>query len=115
MRIVKFDEFIELPEGTVYGFYRPCFTNDLYIKGESLNSKQDWFYSCITPCNFDYNNDCQNIDAMQAMENGEHCVLDVSIQERDGMFDYDRMFLIYEEEDILKIINKLKSCIDGTI
>ena len=43
------------------------------------------------------------------MEDGLEVPPDFDILQRDGMYDYDRKFLIYSKEDVQAVINKLKS------
>jgi hypothetical protein len=35
---------------------------------------------------------------------------DIDETQRDGLFEEDELFAIYDNEDILKLINKLKTC-----
>ena len=110
MKIVNYTEFSKLPVNTVYGFYHPCIMSGIYIKGDSRSNNNndiisDWYFSSINEPMLDSDED----NIMSEMENkGISVDIDVDIQMRDGMFDYDRKFVIYEKSDVIKIIEKLK-------
>lgn len=91
MRIVDFDDFVKLPPGTVFSFYEPYVCTGLHIlrgvithEGETKAS--DFFYiSLIATC-----------------WNGDPPTCECAI-ERDGCFDYNRQFAVYEAADLYNI------------
>jgi len=106
MRIVDYNTFIKLPEGTMYCEYSPCVFGDLKIKDETI-SNSDWFYSSLQS-NPEFDSDFYG-EACEPMKKGEDINPDFNCIERDGMFDYDRQFLIYNKGDVQAMINKLQS------
>jgi hypothetical protein len=110
MKIVDYDTFVSLPEKTLYSFYAPCYTDGLKVKGETTNKGKDWFYSdMLDNPKQEYEGEfLQYAEVMEKMEKGESIKADFHILERDGMFDYERQFLVYEKEDIEEMIEKLK-------
>lgn len=69
------------------------------------------------PKDYIYKNLIGNIDAessddefyilLNAEENGTSFKLDFDCSERDGFFDETQMYAIYDQEDIIGLINKL--------
>lgn len=111
MKIISHDEFVKLPSGILYSEYTQCIFGELKIKYESI-SDSDWFYSNLEG-NPDYYNgfseSIQFVDACAIMENGNDLAPDLNTLERDGMFDHDRLFCVYNHKDIMMIIDKLQS------
>lgn len=105
MKIVDYNEFIETPKYTIYSEYYDCNICDIHCKGDVINNKSDWFYSQLTN-NLEYNSDVYS-EAFLEMENGKSIDIDVTTIQRDGMYDNDRRFIIYEKNDIIELIEKL--------
>ena len=86
MRIVGFDEFCSLPDGTVFSYWEPCIASGLYRRGEVISvdgGPKDFFEASLTAESY----------------NGEPPVVDL-IESRWGMFDYDQQFVAYDKDDI---------------
>lgn len=111
MRIVKREEFLKLPSGTVYAtHYNDDGFGTLCIK-RSSSPNNDWYYTDLN--DFD---DCDNSDdrykKMKLMrEEGASYPLRLDTQSRDGLFEEDEFFAIYERGDIQNIITKLTECL----
>jgi hypothetical protein len=109
MKIVDYDTFVKMPQGTIYSTYSPCNFGDIYCLEEVINDGSDWFLSRMI------NNPDDNCDIQKCctdMENGVSIDADFHCWERDGMFDYDRKFLVYETKDIEMFIEKLQDCLN---
>ncbi len=112
MKIVSLKEFLLLPTGVVYMKYEPCVFEDLCVKDDSLN--KDFFYSNIT-----YDLDCTGCDdfadkLFDAQENKTSVKTDFDCVGRDGCFDDEQLFAVYEKEDVERLIDKLnKSLINA--
>ena len=117
MKIITYDEFIKTPKGTLYSEYEPCIFGEVKIKHDVIEHKGeiiDWYYQELTNNpDWDYAEPYDISSICKKMEDGVDVPPDFDIIERDGMFDYDRKFLIYSKEDIQMLINKLSSLIDG--
>lgn len=100
MRIVSYEEFIELPSGTMYCETEPCFFGALKIKGDTINDGKDWFLIPLV----------DNLDNPEDYDKAkkEDVPFDFTTSERDGMFDYNREFAIYSTEDIEQFIKALE-------
>lgn len=109
MRILNLKEFRELPEGTVFMKYVPCCFEELSVKGETLDY-DFWDSDIVTDIL------CSGSDEMiQILAKAEHdssfsVDLDVDIEGRDGCFNEDQLFAVYEQKDIDGLIEKLKKC-----
>lgn len=108
MRIVNYNEFIKQPKGTIYCEYEPCVFGKMNIFIESINDGSDFYYQEINHAipsadSSTFTEDCK------LMEEGMEITADYYCLERDGLFEYDRKFLIYSKEDIKDLINKLKT------
>ena len=112
MKIVDYKTFVSLPKGTLYRETEPCTFGELQIKQETINEGRDWFLTRL-----DYikesNSSDDFLECYKQMENGQSLNLDIYCKERDGMFDYDRKFLVYENKDVIKLIELLNKCINN--
>jgi hypothetical protein len=116
MRIIKRDEFLNLPENILYSFYEPVVFNGFMIKTSSLADgwQNDWLYvdligSIDTDSSDDFSKKCKQ------MESGKSMPVDLEASSRNGEFVDEQLFAIYEPEDIKNIISKLKQCLDGEL
>lgn len=85
MRLVNFDEFMTLPEGTVYQSYSPHIVGDLCIKSPFLDSKDDFMDAALTP--------------ISVMPEDKLCLHLPSGFGRWGLFDKSAQFIVYEDAD----------------
>ena len=115
MKVINRKEFLELPGGTVYSKYQEggC-VFDFCIKtskpGELTN---DWYYIDLIgyPNNtdlFDYIDESIRND----IELNYQFELNHDVVQRDGMFDEDDYFMIFNRKDINKVLNKLLRTVD---
>ena len=107
MKIVDREAFLKLPAGTVYQTYEPCIFGHLCIKGNSLLGK-DW-YTVDTSCCVE----CLSYDEMpdileKAFRDGSSVDLDLDIESRDGMYNLDQLFAVWEAKDVSALIERLK-------
>lgn len=121
MKIVDYNTFTNMPKGTIYSEYKPCIFEGIHIKHDVISHENDgfindWFYQELVN-NPDW--DCAeeyNIQSVcEFMEDGNSANPDFDTMQRDGMFDYDRKFLVYEKQDIELLIEKLKILLNGNI
>lgn len=94
MKVVGFDEFAALPEGTIFSYYKPCICEGLYRKGETLyREKIDPTSGLSGPFDFF---ECSLVPMCW---NGEPPIAD-DINSRWGMYDFDQQFAVFEEKDL---------------
>lgn len=103
MRIVNLEEFRSLPEMTVFRKYEPCVCGDLQFKGETL--EHDFIAMSVEmPQN---NGSDQLFDRLDEMkETGCSYPVEVDGWGRDGLFEKDQLFMVYDKAD-LEAIRKL--------
>lgn len=111
MRIVKRAEFLTLPPHTWYRQAREPFSfGDVTVKYDSLTD--DWF--------------CQELDSpendgtiewgerlYEMLKNGASFPLETDTVRRDGLFDQNDIFLIYEKDDLVRYRVELDKAIEA--
>lgn len=111
MKIVTTDEFMTYPKDTVYHEYGAIGQfGPLSIKGVTLQhdgENADWYFKELYGDLDidDWNDEHEKYDQLKS--NGEEFAFDFEIVSRDGMFDVDRMYAVYDVADIARLISKL--------
>ena len=115
MKIINKTEFYELPNNTLYSEYEPCAFWGLKIKQKTLfldsQNKEpfDFIYEDLIG-NVLSKNSNEFVDILEfAEENKTSFKLDFDCTERDGLFEKEQLFAIYEKEDLTELIKKLNS------
>ena len=91
MKVVSREEFLALPEGTLYTKFMPCYTEGLAVKHKSI--PDDWFYTQLIAST----DNCEGLDELC---DGKELPFSADWSSRDGAFDNDQMFIIYSTEDV---------------
>jgi flavodoxin len=113
MKIINKQEFYDLPENILYSNYDPCVISGLKIKKKTIYNQEkeaiDYTYIDLIG-----NIECDGSDDFfEILENSNknkiNFNLDFEIEERDGMFDEEEMFCIYEKKDIERFL----LCLEG--
>jgi len=109
VRIVNLTEFRLLPSGVVFMKYRPCIFDEISVKGETW--EVDFLYTGLTN-DIDCSGSVEEFDILSKAEGDSKfsISLDFDCESRDGMFDDDQLFAVYEQKDIDGLIEKLKTC-----
>lgn len=102
MKIVNRKEFLSLPAGTLFAKYAPCCFESINIKGETLTSNDFLSSELFTFPMFDV-----------WFENGDSVDIETDFLCRDGLFDDEQLFAVFENSDIEKLIAKLKELKNG--
>lgn len=109
MQIVNRKTFLTLPSGTLFSKFAPDYFEDLCIKGESWiwDEGNDFLYQsindavrCSSSEDFSYQLDL-------ARENGQSIPMDLYCTARDGLFDTDQLFAVWERDDVEALITRL--------
>lgn len=106
MKIVIRKEFLSM-ENVLYAKYVPCIISEICVKYENVND--DDFCFNVLFGDIDANSSGDLFDKYEEMRNGKSIEMSTQGYQRDGMFEEDQLFLIFEKEDIKKAIDKLKS------
>ena len=113
MKIINRQQFLEITVGTVYAKYEPCIFGDLLIKCKSEGMENDWFYTEIADAI--YCND--SIEMFEKLESsrikGVSLPMDFDIMTRDGCFDKDQLFAVFEVADVVALIYRLGKALEG--
>lgn len=100
MKIFRRDEFLELPEGTVYCKGKEWWFQGLEFKHERAG-KNDWYAASPNWVEGSGTEEC--LDRLEEMlETGASYPMQTSIC-RDGLFDDDAIFLVLEKADLLEL------------
>jgi len=113
MRIVNKKEFFNLPEGTLFSFYQPCNFEGLYIKGSTIYSQDrsiDFnFIDLIGNVNANDSNEFVDI-LIYAEENKTAFELDFDCYEREGAFDDNSLYAVYNSSEIASLSKLISNC-----
>jgi hypothetical protein len=109
MKIINREEFLKLPENTLFCKYKPCCFDDISIKNENVGDIDFRVRKLFDVDNHDSN---EMVDILfDAEETGNYFKLHFNTTYRDGLFDKDQLFAIFDNEEILQLIENLKRCI----
>lgn len=113
MKIVSKNEFYKMPINTLYSNYSPVVFDGLKIKGETIynsnNIPIDYYYEDLIGNVFcDSSEDYVNV-LNDALSEKKSFKLDFNQQERDGLYEENTLFAIYEQKDVEAFITKLNS------
>ncbi|KQM88645.1 hypothetical protein ASE67_02575 [Sphingomonas sp. Leaf23] len=113
MRIVDRATFLAMPAGTLfakadtpncYGF------GPLTLKGETTGND---FYEQRLIGDVEGADDSERwIQAYDAMVAGEAKAIDLDIEGRDGLFDDDQLFAVFDRSDHINLIKRLIDALD---
>lgn len=114
MRIVDRATFLALPSGVLFAKYSSLGNFD------NLLVKQDTMFDFNNnPTDFGYQNVMEILSSgsdewidiiSKAEKTSESFSLDLDCGSRDGLFDQDQMFAVYEQQDLDETIKLLRSC-----
>ena len=110
MKIVDFKTFIATPPGTVYAKYEPCVFDELCIKGNSLG-EHDFCYQSIADA-VDSNGSTEWFHFLdEGKASGTSIPMNFDCQGRDGLFDYDQLYAVFEATDVRALIERLERAV----
>jgi hypothetical protein len=108
MKIITRAEMLKMPVGTVYSRYEPCVFSELYVKADDAgNYENDWLYDALIGA-VKTNSSEEFIEKCELMEKGESHDVDFESTGRDGLFDDEQLYAIYEKVDVEKLIARLQ-------
>ena len=109
MKIIDRETFLKLPAGTVYSKYEPCVFGDLCIKGDSL--KNDWAYQSIVDAIDAIDSPVFSDKLFLSEKTGESIDMDFYCMVRDGLFENDQLFSVWDKKDVIALMNRLSETI----
>lgn len=109
MKIVDRATFLAMPEETVFAKYSTLGNfGEICIKGRTWTA--DYWYQPLANT-VDANDTGEFFDKMVAAEKGEPFKLDLDCQGRDGLFDQDQRFVVWEPDDVKQLVERLRRCV----
>jgi len=107
VKIVNRKTFLQMPEGTLYSKYAPCYFENFEIKGETLLT-DDFCSQGLIDC-IRCEDSGEFVTILHDSEvNGASFSLDFDCYGRDGSFDDDQLFAVWERADVDALIERLK-------
>lgn len=111
MRIINLQEFLKLPEGTLFhkwgdGKYTGSFY-EMAVKGESLGTRD----FCVLGLDYVLDDDESQTIIDYCETTGEAFSFDYDMWGRDGCFENNQKFAVYEAGDIKKLVTLLRRCV----
>ena len=112
MKIVNRKEFLLLPPETVFSYYEPCIFSGLYVKVCQPGQYKNDFLTDNLIGEIYCDGSHEMIDLLEeSRETGKSLKLDFDCTDRDGMFNDEQLFAIYEKEDVSSLIVRLMKCL----
>lgn len=106
MKVVNLETFIKLPSGTVFSFYESNVFNGLMIKHTTISGINDFLYLNLIGNINAFDSD-EFFDKCKKLEHGDNCSLDFETLDRDGLFEKDQLFAVYDKADVLGLMREL--------
>lgn len=110
MKIVNRKTFLEMPEGTLYQKYTPCIFANMNIKGETLLPNDFCVQGLHDSVKGNSSTDEEAVLFIAEVTGGSFG-LDFYVQYRDGCFDDDQLFAVWERADVDALIERLKQVV----
>ena len=110
MKIYNRKGFLEQPAGTIFckyglaGIKQVGFADSFCIKGDSFIND----YFCVDLCEIDSFSSEVRIDLLQKIVSEGISVPMNMDSQREGLFEKDGYFLVYEENDLQQLMNIIK-------
>lgn len=108
MKIITQAAFLLMPVGTVFSKYEPCVASDLAIKGRTV-AGIDFYYQQIAEA---FPEGWEST-LSEFERTGASFEMDLACQGRDGLFETEQRFLVWEHSDVCKLIDRLKQALRG--
>lgn len=107
MRILTREQFMQMKAGTIFSYYEPSVFTGLYIKESNPEDGYNDFSSSPLIGAIDFHDTGDFFDKCSAMERGESVETDFDGSSREGLFDDNLLYAVYEEKDVEKLLAKI--------
>lgn len=108
MRIVKRDQFLKLPENTLYRKFRPNVFEGIEMKVSAPEYKYGYIYIPIDIVDAPGSDEADEL-LDEARYNGKKFMIDYEASfRRSGVDPEDQLYIIYDKDDIQCLINFLE-------
>ena len=111
MKLLNREEFLKL-EDVLFCKYEPYTFDTLLIKGET-RAYNDFYYKYLFRLKESDNDDASQsfILANQSFEESKEGPIDLDSWYRDGLYDKDQLFAVFDNDEVKSIANQLLSLI----
>lgn len=110
MKIVNLEQFRKLPPNTLFAKYEPCVFWEFCIKGDTW--EVDFLVSHDIPGSIRASSSDEHSRLLHmAQETGKSLVMDFETEGRDGCFEENQLFAVWEKRDIEQFIGRLNRCL----
>jgi hypothetical protein len=114
MRIVNLETFLALPGQTLYSKYRDETFGRLEIKTGIIGHETMDFISQAIVDAFEHNSSEDYRDKLEsAWKTGVSLKMDFDFAGRDGLFETNQLFAVWEKTDIAQLIARLQEVHDS--
>lgn len=112
MKIVNLERFRAMPEGTVFSKYAPQYFEDTRVKGATWET--DFLYADLSAEAVACSGSEERDRLIYAAEHeGSNLKMDFDLYGRDGYFESEQLFAVWEKEDVLALVAKLNDCLSS--
>lgn len=108
MKIVDRKTFLAMPPNTVFAKFKPDIFEELCIKFESYEN--DFRYMQIND-SIEGNCEALHNSLEDCVKNGTNLPIAFESAFRDGLFDDDQLFAVWDSKDILALVRALNRCV----
>lgn len=107
MKIVDRKTFLALEGEVLYSKYQPCVFGELTIKGGNVG-ENDFCYQSIEDA-IESMGDSDYFNQLSlALSEGQSLSMDFHCMGRDGLYDADQLFAVWEPKDVDLLIERLQ-------
>jgi len=109
MKILNWKDFIQTPKETVFSYYKDGSFSDLCIKTSDINEmSNDFLHDRILDA-IEHDDTGEFFDKCSRMiDEGISVPMDFDFTGREGYYERDQLFAIYEEADVKLLIDRLQ-------
>lgn len=113
MKIVDRKTFLSMPGETLFSKYEPCNFGPLEIKSDTVGANDFLSQQIVDAVRC--NNSAEFADILlDAQRTGASFSMDFDYLGRDGMFDDEQLFAIWEPDDVAALIERLTKLLPAT-
>lgn len=107
MKVINKEDFLKLKEETLFSFYQSAAFEGLFIKNNCIDSDEAYSFDEIIGAVENYSTG-DFFDKCELMRKGGSVPVDFDYTDRGDVIPEDQLFAVYEKEDVVKLIDRLK-------
>jgi hypothetical protein len=112
MRIIGLQDFLAMPDGTVFAKYQPQMFGELCIKGDSIHGANDFTFWPLW--DIECGNSAEHYEQLVAAETqGADIPIDLRCEQRDGFFETGQLFAVFSKDEVRLMAESLRGVADG--